>query len=102
MASFHSKTFSKHDDYMAPKYAWEWIIDFVPRHKTIWETFYGDGNSGKYLTELGLNVIHTQNDFFTSDEGDVIISNPPFSKKKEVFTRLKELGNLLLTFAQVQ
>ena len=92
MALYHSKTFIKYDDYMTPKYAWEWIIDFVPRHKTIWEAFYGDGNSGKYLTDLGLNVIHTQNDFFTSDEGDVIISNPPFSKKKEVFTRLKELG----------
>ena len=55
----------------------------------IWEAFYGDGKSGDYLTYLGLNVIHEDIDFFESDEGDIIVSNSPFSKKKEVFTRLK-------------
>ena len=30
-------------------------------------------------------------DFFTSNYGDIVVTNPPFSQKKEVFTRLKEL-----------
>ena len=33
-------------------------------HKVIYEAFYGDGKSGKYLEELGHNVIHEKIDFF--------------------------------------
>jgi hypothetical protein len=91
MAGFHPKTFIKHDDYMTPRYAWEWIKDFIPKDKVIWEAFYGDGESGKILSDLGFNVIHEETDFFTNNLGDVIVSNPPFSKKKEVMTRLKEI-----------
>ena len=91
MAGFHTKTFIKHDDYMTPKYAYEWIKDFIPNNKVIWEAFYGDGSSGECLKELGFNVIHEPIDFFENNKGDIIISNPPFSKKKEVMTRLKEL-----------
>ena len=93
MASFHTKTFLKHDDYMTPKYAWENILEYIPKDKVIWECFYGDGKSGNYLEELLPNnkIIHKQIDFFKNNLGNIIISNPPFSKKKEVFTRLKEL-----------
>lgn len=91
MAGFHTKTFLKHDDYMTPKSAWENIKEFIPKDKVIWEAFYGDGKSGEYLTELGFNVIHEPIDFFESNEGDIIVSNPPFSKSKEVINRLKEL-----------
>ena len=91
MAGFHTKTFLKHDDYMTPKSAWENIKKFIPKDKVIWEAFYGDGKSGEYLTELGFNVIHEPIDFFENDKGDIIVSNPPFSKSKEVINRLKEL-----------
>jgi len=92
MAGFHTKTFLKHDDYMTPKYAWENIAHLIPKDKVLWEAFYGDGESGKYLTELGFNTIHKEVDFFENDLGEIIISNPPFSLSKEVLTRLKELG----------
>jgi hypothetical protein len=91
MAGFHTKTFIKHDDYMTPKSAWENIKQFIPKDKVIWEAFYGDGKSGEYLREMGFNVIHKEIDFFENDLGDVIVSNPPFSKSKEVITRLAEL-----------
>jgi hypothetical protein len=91
MATFQSKTFLKYDDYMTPKYAWENIKQYIPSDKIIWEAFYGDGASGKYLKELGFNVIHEKIDFFEENKGDIIVSNPPFSKSKEVLTRLKEL-----------
>jgi len=91
MAGFHTKTFLKHDDYMTPKSAWKNIQSFIPKDKVIWEAFYGDGKSGEYLTELGFNVIHEPVDFFENDLGDVIVSNPPFSKSKEVVKRLKQL-----------
>lgn len=91
MAGFHNKTFKKHDDYMTPKQAWEDIKDYIPRDKEIWEAFYGDGKSGQYLEELGFNVIHEDIDFFDNDLGDIIVSNPPFSKSKKVMERLAEL-----------
>jgi len=91
MAGFQTKTFLKHDDYMTPKSAWENIKHLIPQDKVIWESFYGDGKSGEYLKELGFNVIHEPIDFFENNLGNIIVSNPPFSKTKEVMKRLKEL-----------
>ena len=85
---------SKHiteNDYMTPKYAFENIMQYIPKDKIIWESFYGDGKSGEYLKELGFNVIHEPVDFFENDLGDLIVSNPPFSLSKEVMDRLYEL-----------
>ena len=87
-----NKSFIKHDDYMTPYYVWEDINEFIPKDKTIWECFYGDGSSGENLECLGCKVIHDKIDFYKEDHGEVLISNPPFSQKKAVFTRLKELG----------
>ena len=93
MAGFHTKSFMKHDEYMTPKSAWENISGFIPKDKVIWEAFYGDGKSADYLRELGCKeVIHEPIDFFKNNKGEIIISNPCFSKKKEVLIRLKELG----------
>ncbi len=84
MAGFETKTFSKHDDYMTPKSAWENIKEFIPEDKIIWEAFYGDGESGKYLKELGFTTIHEEVDFFENNLGQVVISNPPFTNCTEV------------------
>jgi len=91
MANFTHQTFITHDDYMTPKHAWEDIKEYIPADKVIWEAFYGDGKSGTLLQELGYNVIHQPVDFFENDLGDIIVSNPPFSKIKEVVKRLIEL-----------
>lgn len=91
MAGFHTKIFTLHDNYMSPKYTWENIKQYIPKDKIIWEPFYGDGKSGEDLTELGFKVIHKDDDFFECDYGDLVVSNPPFSKKKEILERLKEL-----------
>jgi hypothetical protein len=92
MAGFNTKTFSTHDDYMTPFKAWENIREYIPNNKIIWEAFYGDGTSGQYLRDLGFEVIHENIDFFENDKGDIIISNPPFTKSKEILNRLKELN----------
>ena len=91
MAGFQTKTFMKHDDYMTPKSAWENIKQFIPTDKVIYEPFYGDGKSGEYLRQLGFTVIHEPIDFFENDLGDIIVSNPPFSKTKDILKRLKDL-----------
>lgn len=101
MASFHSKTLSKCDEWYTPASAWEdlyEIIDFqqMLSGKKIWEAFPGDGRSADNLRKMGWDVISDIPDFFEGQpdpkEWDLTISNPPFSKKKEVFTRLKKLG----------
>lgn len=91
MATFNTKSFLKHDDYMTPKSAWENIKHIIPKDKVIWEAFYGDGKSGDHLKELGFNVVHEPVDFFENNLGDVVVSNPPFSKCPEILERLKEL-----------
>jgi hypothetical protein len=92
MAGFQTKTFTKHDDYMTPKSAWESIRHLIPKDKVIWEPFYGDGRSGRFLRELGFNVIHEDEDFFENDKGDVIVSNPPFTLIPSILERLISLG----------
>jgi hypothetical protein len=97
MAAFTQETFLKHDDYMTPKTAWENIKQYIPRDKIIWEAFYGNGDSGKYLTELGFNVIHEAIDFYEENKGDIIVSNPPFSDCKNIMKRLKDLDKPLIS-----
>lgn len=47
------------------------------------------------LVERGFTVVATEGDFFTTDPPpgvQCIISNPPFSKKREIMDRIKELN----------
>ena len=73
------------------KCAWELIKGFIPKHERIRGSDTGDGQSGKILSELGFNVIREETGSFKNNVGDIVVSNPPFSKKHEVMTRLKEL-----------
>ena len=97
MASFHTETFTKYDDYATPKSAFEHIQALVPKGKIIYEPFYVDGIASQYLNELGFDdVIHdSQLDFFVHSKDlhfDLILSNIPYSQKKEVLTHLKKLN----------
>ncbi len=96
MASFHTKTFTKYDDYATPKSAFENIKQFIPKEKILYEPFYCDGIAGVYLKEIGCRkVIHEPTlDFFIDSETldyDFILSNIPYSQKKEVLTHLKKI-----------
>ena len=90
------------DKYYTPKYVWEHINHLIPKDKVIWEPF-NDGSqnsllSSKNLIDLGNKVIvksyneeTKENDFFTSNYGDIVVSNPPFSIKKQIMFRLYDL-----------
>ena len=121
MATYTSgMTFSKHDDYMTPYSAWEAIAKFIPGtmawdddemmnnggKPTIWDPFYGDGESKEHLAMLGVEydfIHHEDVDFFsesatdflhdwTTQHNTVIVTNPPFSKIPAVLTKLKQMG----------
>jgi len=92
MAGFQTKTFSLHDDYMTPFSAWNAIKDYIPKNKEIWEAFYGNGQSSESLKKLGCNVVGGKDeDFFSHNKGDVVITNPPFSSVEKILQRLVEL-----------
>ena len=79
------------DNYITNKEEWFRIKDYIPKDKLIWCPFYCDGSMKEYFKEMGLDIIHEDEDFFENNKGDIVIDNPPFSKKKEVLIRLKEL-----------
>lgn len=79
------------DNYITRASDWVYIKDFIPPGITIWEPFYCDGSSGRDLEALGYKVIHNTNDFFTSCEGDMVVTNPPFSRKQDILKRLSIL-----------
>ena len=87
------------DEYYTPIYAIEPIEKYLPRCSTIWCPFdTRESLFVKYFTDKGHRVIHSHilngTDFFncTPPKCDYIISNPPYSKKTEVFERLFDLG----------
>jgi hypothetical protein len=91
MATFTNETFRKHDGYFTPKSAWESIKEYIPKNKLIWECFYGNGDSAKFLTELGFDVISEDINFYNHNMGEILVSNPPFSDCANVLDRLAEL-----------
>ena len=82
------------DNYNTNKKDWERIQHIIPKDKKIWAPFYCNGKQKEYFEEMGFVIIHEDKDFFkyTPDNWELVVDNPPFSKKKEVLLRLKELN----------
>lgn len=90
---------SKNDEFYTPKYAVLPILQYLKEDSVVWCPF--DDERSQFVVQLreaGHTVIATHLwqgvDFFTTTcpECDYIISNPPYSLKNEVFTRLFDLG----------
>jgi hypothetical protein len=90
------------NDYETSIITWSSIITYIPKDKIIYEPFWLNGSSKKYLTDLGIkeeNIIHLEKDFFEyykKIDFDCIISNPPFEHKKSILKILKELDKPFL------
>lgn len=74
----------------------ETIAQHIIKPMTVWLPFNDRGGAfERILPQHGHKVICTDSDFFTTDPPQgtqAVISNPPFSRKKEVVARLDELG----------
>ena len=93
MNALYTNRLSEHDHYLTPFHIWEKIAHLLPRDREVWEPFYAEGSSGAHLERLGFRVRHDPlEDFFQHNHGDIIVSNPPFSKKREVLERLYTIG----------
>jgi len=87
------------DNYITNKEDWEKIKQYIPKDKQIWSPFYCDGKQKEYFQDMGFDIIHEDEDFFKNNKGDIIIDNPPFSKKKEILKRLKDLDKPFILIA---
>lgn len=84
---------------MTPRYGVLPIIKYLPKDKIIWCPFdKEDSEFVKVLTEQGYKVVysHIENgqDFYTyePEEWDILVSNPPFTNKRQIFERALSFG----------
>ncbi len=100
------------DEVYTPFYAVEPLLEFLPKDKVIWCPF-DEYWSAFYqlLSAHGYTVIRSSlvegKDFFEyePDKWDIMVSNPPFSKKNEVLRRAYSFGKpfaLLLPVNSIQ
>jgi len=91
-------SWNEKDEYYTPAILVDAIIPHIPKGSKVWCPF--DTENSEFvlrLKEEGLEVIYSHiwegKDFFEyePEEYDCIISNPPFTKKLDVFKRLFEL-----------
>ena len=87
------------DEYLTPIYAVKPILKYIPTKSKVWCPFDTENSLiVKELNNHGCIVTQTHiemgNDFFeTEPKEGFIISNPPYSKKGEVFERLFSFDN---------
>lgn len=88
------------DEVFTPFYAVDPLLKYIPKDNVIWCPFDGVW-SAFYQTfkNNGYKVIRSDiengRDFFKYEPEshyDIIVSNPPFSKKDKILNRLDELG----------
>jgi len=87
------------DECFTPFYAVEPILKYLDKSKTYWLPFDEHWSAFvQLMMEKGFKIVISSirdgEDFFEYEPPhyDIIISNPPFSKKDEVLKRLYELG----------
>lgn len=104
------KNIRKDDEYETPLSAVKVIEPYLKRQSTIWCPFDKEhSNFVNYFLDMGHEVIYghieTGQDFFTCqvpEDADYIISNPPYSKKDEVYKRLYEIGKPFAMLVNLQ
>lgn len=88
------------DEIFTPFYAVEPLLKYISKDKIIWCPFDEEWSAYyQMFLENGYKVIRSSlsegQDFFTyepNEHYDIIISNPPFSKKDKILKRLEELN----------
>ena len=95
------------DCYSTSIASWTECLKIVPKNLRIWLPFYMNGDSGRIVRGLGYNVIESPSmdmggDFYKyepdPDSYDIIVDNPPFSKKDKLLARLHEINKPFIIF----
>ena len=79
----------KNDDYSTTIEYLKVIEPFIPKENIINDPFFFNGKVKELWKELNREIIHENKDFFTSHhEGDIFVSNPPYSILNLVLSHL--------------
>jgi hypothetical protein len=81
------------DECWTPNYGVKPVLEFIPKQKVIWCPF--DTEDSEFVKQISkknevvFSHIHYNQDFFAyePEHWDIIISNPPFTKKRKYFER---------------
>ena len=97
---FKKTNWQKKDEYYTPTILVEPILKYLKPQSIVWCPF--DTAKSEFviiLKEAGHQVIHSHIwnnqdflEYLPSEDFDYIISNPPFTNKKEILKRLYEIG----------
>lgn len=89
----------KNDECYTPRYAVEPIVKYLPKDSIVWCPFDTEESEFvKVLRENNFKVvashISTSQDFYTyqPEVFDIIVSNPPFTNKRQIFERCLSFG----------
>ena len=82
------------DNLDTPLEAVRHLWPYLPLNCLVWECAPGNGVMVKHLKNCGFRVIDEKRDFLTvlPFDCDVIMTNPPFSKKAQFIARCMEIG----------
>ncbi len=82
------------DECITPDYAVYPILEYIPKNAVVWCPFDTEDSEFVKIISKSNKVIYSHiskgEDFYTyepKEHWDIIISNPPFTKKKEIFKR---------------
>ena len=82
------------DECMTPDYAVYPTLEYIPKNAVVWCPFDTEDSEFVKIISKSNKVIYSHiskgEDFYTyepKEHWDIIISNPPFTKKKEIFKR---------------
>lgn len=92
------------DEIFTPFYAVEPLLKYISKDKVIWCQFDEEWSAFyQTFTENGYKVIRSslaeRKDFFSyepEEDYDIIVSNPPFSKKDKILKRIDKLGKAFM------
>ena len=92
MATYKDYQPSKYDDFFTKEKEWEQIAPYIPKNKIVSMPFYSPYSKCNVLLgkHIDNKIIYRNEDFFKNDIGDIVVDNPPFSKKKEIINKLVE------------
>ncbi len=94
-----TETKNQNDEFYTPEYAITPLLKYLKPKSNVWCPFDTSKSNFVKILFKEHSVLYTHvengNDFFSSEvpsDIDYIISNPPYSKKAEVFERLFSIG----------
>jgi hypothetical protein len=83
----------KTDNYDTPDEPLNLLFKYIPKDKIVYDPFFNTGQIRNYYLKHKIKLIHEDRDAFNYlPEFDILVSNPPFSIKKDCFKLALQLG----------